>query len=466
MKYKHVLNQKPGVEVAKEGVSRDQRGMFALATTLSLVVIFAFIALGVEVGRWYIVRAELSKAVDAGSLLAAKNISNPHLDTHYGVAEGQGLGKLIESVGAANFSPGFFGADAPQVSMVGGVVNGKVTVQASTNVLNQAARTLGAYEGTSQYDKTHVASMGAAQQREAEVMLVLDESGSMSGSPIADLKTAAIAFLDYFEDTQDNDEFGLVTFASGIPEESGYDVTYHRQNNFVLDMTSAINSMSASGGTNAEDALDRADGNGGFSDQTGVPGDQRKQQFLIFFSDGNPTAFRGTFTREGTDYDAVGYAADWDITLMKPDKQFEWFGSVKQYKTGDGLPTGSTVCQSGSPAAGYANTKWAVLSDPDYGVANYSGTLGTSDPIHCDINWSNMKNYVEAITKQMAIDHAQELKDKGVKIYTIGLGGVDQNFLAQISSGQAFQYYTPDSDQLEELFQQIASNIKLRLVQS
>ena len=468
MKYEHVFKRstKEQSRLAHIELGRDQRGMFALATTLSLVVIFAFVALGVEVGKWYIVRAELSKTVDAASLLGAKNISNPHLDTFFNVAEGEGLGKLVEAVGEANFSPGVFGADTPQVAMVGSVVDGKVKVEASANVLNHAARTLGAYEGTTHYNTTHVASTGAAQQREAEVMLVLDKSGSMSGSPIDDLKTAATAFLNYFEDTQDNDEFGLVTFASGIDEESGYDVTYHRQTDFVSDMTDAIDLMAASGGTNAEDALDRADGSGGFSDQTIVPGDQRKQQFLIFFSDGNPTAFRGTFTREGTDYDAVAYAADWDITLMKPDKQFEWLGSVKQFKTGDGLPTGSTVCKSGSPLTGYPTTKWAVLSDPDYGVNNYNGILGTSDPIHCDINWNNMKTYVEAITKQMAIDHAQEMKDNGIKIYTIGLGGVDQDFLGQISSGQAFQYYTPDSSELEELFQQIASNIKLRLVQS
>ena len=471
MKYEHV--SKPRL-VEKSGLASigygDQRGMFALATTLSLVVIFAFLALGVEVGKWYIVRAELSKTVDAASLLGAKNIGNGHLDTYWGVNKDEGLPKLVEAVGQANFSPGLFGAEAAQVAMVGSPVDGKVSVQASTNVFNHAARTLGVYEGTGQYNTTHVASMGSAQKREAEVMMVLDKSGSMSGSPMDDLKSAATAFLGYFEETEEVDEFGLVAFASGIDEETDYDVTYHRQTDFVTgdspNMIDIIDDMSASGGTNAEDALDRADGEGGFSDQTIVPGDQRKQQFLIFFSDGNPTAFRGTFTREGTEYDAVGYAADWDITLMKPDKQFEWFGSVKQFKTGDGLPTGSTTCQSGSPAAGYANTKWAVLSDPAYGVSNYSGVLGTSDPLHCDINWDNMKAYVDAITKQMAIDHAQELKDKGIKIYTIGLGGVDQSFLGQISSGQAFQYYTPDSSQLEELFQQIASNIKLRLVQS
>lgn len=440
------------------GMCGDQRGMFALTTTVALVAIFAFIALGVEVGKWYIVRAELSKSVDAASLLGAKNISNPHLDDFFGVGTGEGLGELVKTIGAANFAPGFFGAETPVIAMVGPVVDGKVTVQGSTNVFNQAARTMEAFQGTNDYDTTYVASVGAAQQREAEVMLILDKSGSMSGSPITDLKTAAVSFLQYFDDTEDKDEFGLITFASGV------EVNFPRGNFFVGPMTTAINAMSASGGTNAEDALDQADGPSGFTDQTGLPGDQQKQQFLIFFSDGNPTAFRGTFTRDGVDYDAVGYAANWDITLMKPDQQFAWLGSVKQFKTGDGLPSGSTNCKT--EGSGYSNTKWWVLSDPTYGVANYSGTLGTSDPLKCDIDWQKMMNYVDAITKQMAVDHAQELKDKGVKIYTVGLGAVDQTFLGQISSGQAFQYYTPDSAQLQELFQQIATNIKLRLVQT
>ena len=79
MKYEQVFKRCTTKQSRSANIdfSRDQRGMFALATTLSLVVIFAFVALGVEVGKWYIVRAELSKTVDAASLLAAKNISNP-----------------------------------------------------------------------------------------------------------------------------------------------------------------------------------------------------------------------------------------------------------------------------------------------------------------------------------------------------------------------------------------------------
>jgi hypothetical protein len=64
----------------------------------------------------------------------------------------------------------------------------------------------------------------------------------------------------------------------------------------------------------------------------------------------------------------------------------------------------------------------------------------------------------------MAIDHAQELKDKNIKIFIIGLGNVDKTFLGQVASGPTYEYYAPTSDQLEAIFKQIAKEIKLRLV--
>lgn len=435
----------------------NSRGIFALVTALSVVSLFAFVALGIEVGRWFVVRAELSKSVDAAALLGAKNYSNPFLVTE----------DLMVAVGQANFSPGLLGTEGSPIFTATKGAEGKVFVDGSTNVLNKITQVVEMQdhiaEGT--YEKTFVTSSGVAQQREVEIMMVLDESGSMSGA-MSNLKTAAQSFVDFFQYTDDTDQFGLITFASGVVVERSLGI------NFYNDMATAIGNMSASGGTNTEDALDQADGPSGFSDQTGVPGDERVQQFLVFFSDGNPTAFRADFTRDGTDYDAVGYAADWDIKLMNPDVQFSYL-NVKQYKTGDGKTTGTTVCQSGSPLAGYSNTKWDILDDLTYGVTGYSAysgeyysdLLGTSDPEKCDINKSKGKDYVEAITKQMAIDHAQEIKDKGIKIYTIGLGGVDQAFLSEIASGPGFEYFAPTSADLKNLFQKIATNIRLRLVQ-
>ncbi|RMH09617.1 MAG: VWA domain-containing protein [Nitrospirae bacterium] len=437
----------------------NQRGAFMVTMAFSLLTMLGFIALGIEVGRWYVVRAELSKAVDAAALVGAKNISNPYVNAE----------TLMTQVGQANFKPGLFGTDGT-VQITGTIgEQGKVYVTASANVLNQIAQAFAGEPPVGQENPlttTGVSAFGAAQQRDVEIVMVLDESGSMAGQPIEDLKVAAKSFLDFFTQTQANDKFALIAFASGV------EVKFPLGPNFVQPMKAAIDSLVASGGTNTEDALDQADGPYGFTDQTGVPGDERVQQFLIFFSDGNPTAFRGMFTRNGVDYDAVGYAADWNIRLMKPDEQFTYL-NVYQYRTGDGLPKSSTSCQSGSPPKGYYNTKWWVLEDPVYGVSGYSefldvyyvDLLNTSDPEQCNISKWRMKNYAEAITKQMAIDHAAELKAKGVKIYTIGLGNVDQEFLSAIASGPAFEYYTPDSAELEALFQKIATNIKLRLIQ-
>ena len=64
----------------------------------------------------------------------------------------------------------------------------------------------------------------------------------------------------------------------------------------------------------------------------------------------------------------------------------------------------------------------------------------------------------------MAINHAQELKDKHIKIYIIGLGAVDKTFLSQIASGPEFEYYAPTSAELGAIFNAIAKDIKLRLV--
>ena len=455
--------------------ANNERGMFALTTALALVAMFGFIALGIEAGRWYIVRAELSKAVDASSLLGARNISNPHLDDYFGVGAGQGLAELVKIVGEANFTPGYFGADAPTIAMVGQVVDGKVIVSGDTDVTNYAARSMETASTAGQYATTHVGSVGGAQKRDVEIMMVLDRSGSMS-QEIGDLKVAAKSFVDYFEDTQNEDKVGLISYSTAVQVDEPL------ATNFVNDMKTKIDLMVASGWTNMEDAMDQADGPLGFTDQSGVPGDQRVQQFLVFFTDGKPTAFRSTydpntapyrlFTRgsinkvnetNGQPDVVVAAYSDSNARLYDPFNGSQLpnlSGSyAKQYQTGDGLPSASSSC-------GYYTMKWWILQDPDYGK-NYPGSpiSGYGDE-HCSIPISSMVQYVEDQSKQMALDHAQELKANGVKIYTIGLGSsLDAQLLADMSSGQAFTFLAPTSAELQELFQSIAKNIKLRLIQ-
>jgi hypothetical protein len=291
--------------------------------------------------------------------------------------------------------------------------------------------------------------------------MVLDKSASMAGKPIADLKAAAISFLSFFRETEDKDKMGLVTFATAVS------VDHRLGTYFVTDMTARINAMNAQTGkrrsTNAEDAIDRSDDQaaGGFTDQSGVPGDQRLQQYLIFFTDGNPTAFRDNFTYQGVVYDAVAYTGPaYTEPICDGDNLCDPVTgdsiSVPALPTGDGKAVSATSCrQSGH---GYANTKWQVFGEypppAPYG------------PESCSIPESSLKpTWFKNVVRQKAIKHAQELKNKHIKIYIIGLGAVDKTFLGQIASGPGYEYYAPTSDDLEGIFNAIAKEIKLRLVQ-
>ncbi len=437
------------VQGRKPGVLGNQRGSFMVIAAILMLVSLGMVAIGVEVGRWYIVRAELSKAVDATAIAGAKNYSNPYVDSE----------TFVQQMATANYSPGFMGTEGMPTFSVTFEDPGKVYMTGSANVLNTVGKVLDSSSTPSgNFEKTKVGSLGAAQLRKSEVILVLDRSGSMSGTPIEDLKTAAVGFLDNFENTDDHNKFGLVTFASGVK------VDYALDHDFYTPMVTAINSLSASGWTNVDDALHRADTEPGFTDQEGVPGDQWVDQYLIFFSDGNPTAFRGDFVINGNTYDAVvSQDDDANAKLYDPDKYHAVLGSVvgaepSSFETGDGKPLDTSNCGST-----HHSTKWQILADSAYGIHTYE-PLEDVDPQACGIDRNELGDYVNQTAKSIAIDRAQAIKAKGVKIYTIGLGSVDQGFLAQISSGPEFQYHTPSSSELTNLFQQIANDLKLRLI--
>lgn len=437
----------------------NERGSVAVMAALALTALLGFAALGAEVGRWYLVEAELSKSVDAAALVGANNISNPEL----GPGEHEAL---MREVALSNFPAGTLGTE------VGG--SGEVTFTIPTTPSDTAE-----VDGTVTVKKyltqmfvpqdTVVSTRGVAKRRDVEIMMILDRSGSMYNA-MEDLKTAANSFVDYFADTQDTDKVGLVTFSYGV---SVYPEMGH---NFVSEMHSTIDAMNAGGWTNSEHAIDASDNPGGFTDQSSLAPEDHVKQVLIFFSDGNPTAFTVSdpayqFVRDGNAHPnaVVSASTSWYEKLHDPETGNSL--GVYQYKTGDGLPTsGSTTTSCSSDGHKYSNMKWGILEHPDYGAIS-SSFLSASDIGKCNVSRYSLSNYVVEMGKQMAIDHAQELKDKGIEIYTIGLGNVDRTFLETISSGEnqagwdEYALYTPNAGELESLFKKVAKNIKLRLVE-
>ena len=420
---------------------KEEAGTVLIAFALFLFILLGFCALGMETGRWYMVRAELSKSVDAAALVAAKNISNPFVAPR----------TLAEEFAAANFPSGYLGtpgSGAGSVSFTATVIgNDKVQVDGSVSATAILAKLFGA-------NLVPTSSRGIAQKKEVEIMLVLDRSGSMAGAPIADLKAAATTFVNLFLDTQAKDKMGLINFATSV--------TFARAlgTNYVAPMTSAISSMTAVGATNTEDAIDQVDGPQGFTDQTGIPGDRRIQQFMIFFSDGRPTAFRGSFLKSGTTYDAVAcvtgncVSGDGGTTygdIGRPLAE-QWFG-VSPTPTGPG--TISVKCPGSNQTL--PTMRWYIF-DTDSVPGYHPTSTCIPDPALHDQTCNLATNLARA--------HASELKAKYIKIYTIGLGSnVNTTLMQALATDPSMYYYAPNSTQLTAIFQRVAQEIKLRLVQ-
>jgi|WetSurMetagenome_2_1015567.scaffolds.fasta_scaffold92600_2 Flp pilus assembly protein TadG len=451
----------------------NQRGAFLVIFAICLMVLLAFIALAIEGGRWYLVKAELSKSVDAAALAGANNISNPYVD------------KLVvaRDFGYENFQAGYAGTPGSGTGVVTftatAIDNDKISVTGNATAVSVLAQMFGV-------SSVPVSSTGVGRKKKVEIMMILDRSGSMAGSKMTSLKTAALSFFSHFEDTQDEDKLGLISYAATVKYEWDLSTNYYTSTN-----RSKINNMVASGGTNMESAFDAADGwtdstttvtgttistttgttHTGFTDQTGIPGDQRVQQFVVFFSDGQPTCFTGTFRYRGSDFTASACSTDDCLTgqtsalwenLNKPNPGGE---GASYYLASSSiilpLPTGTgqtAQCCTGGTC--YSNTiRWYMFDTRP--VSGYTAQ-------YCNIpsNRFNGRNgYMCSAARDLTTQHAQDLKNKGVKIYVIGLGSGTEaaTYLRSLSSGTGFAYFAPTEADLLALFNKVANDIKLRL---
>lgn len=435
---------------SRNPAQHNQRGSYLMISAIALIVLFGFAGLGIEVGRWYAVQGELAKSIDGAAFAGAKNVNNPNIPD---------LNTFVLEVAQANFEAGLLGTETPffEVTNDG---NGKITVNGSTHALNTLAKGFNA-----SLDKTKVASSGSAKLRNAEIALVLDVSGSMAGAPLMHLKDGAKQFVQNFADHEATSKFALLAFASGVIKPFDLD------HNYVNPIESAVNALAAQGGTNTEYALAQAAALP-WTDQSGMPPNERGKQVLVLFSDGNPSAFRGMFRHHGTLYDGVAaldgnYVSVWPF-MQYPNQTWATHGSIRVAYTGDGKSPGTTACPPVRVGGvWYDSVKWHIFEDPDYGLNSFGATAGL-DPEQCGISNPNpLGEYLNHLVRQKAIDNAHTIKNNGIEIYTIGLGGaglVDPNFLELLSSGPGFSYYTTDSSELAGIFQQIANILKLVLV--
>lgn len=212
-----------------------------------------------------------------------------------------------------------------------------------------------------------------------DIVLVLDTSGSMSGSKMTNLKNAANRFIDATAENnrgleQDQQtRLAIVQFASGAET---------RQNlNYVTDQNAqqyknTINSFSANGATYAEEGLQQAQN---VLDRNGRPD---VQQIVIFFTDGEPNHQSG-FDNEvaaeavntahdmkqgGTIIYAIGVMNGADASVTDDDGFNEYMNGVSSNYP-DATADGQNDSWSIFPpfyTEGYYNTDFGTRAEGDY----------------------------------------------------------------------------------------------------
>ncbi len=277
-----------------------ERGIALVYMAVLLTTLLLFSGLALDGGRGYVVKAQLTKAVDGAALGAARNLNSG--DPR---AEATRIFK-------ANFPTGYFGtssvtdptSDPGFFSLTTDAATGTnvVTVTASA-VLPTTFMQLG------NYFNMNVTSTGQATRRMVDLSLVLDVSSSI-GSQWTTVRDATRAFINSFDGA--HDRLALLTFSNGaavldpMPSSRGFD-----KSKLMSDVPSTL----PGGSTNMVEGMYR-----GWDELRSVPlGTQSGLRIIVLFTDGASNGVPANW--DGTGTAKSMRTADFPKNLPDPDGQ-------------------------------------------------------------------------------------------------------------------------------------------------
>ena len=334
---------------------------------MAVFLTFLLIATGLAVdgGRAYVVKAQLTKAVDGAALSAARNLNS-------GSPRAQ-----AEKIFRANFPDGYMGVssvtnpvtDASFFDMRTDDDTGVniVTVRATAVVPTTFMR-------LANFQQVTVSSSGEAQRRMVDLSLVLDVSGSI-GSKWAAVRDASREFINSFDASADRMSLTLYSYAANVvrPMQStrGFD---------KVAMKAAVPNSLPGGTTAMPEGLYR-----GWDELRTVPGGQQSGlRVIVLFTDGSGNVVPGLWDTSGT---AKGlFTSDFpdrndpdNITTNSPTIQ-----GLYDTATGTAGPSGSQAVSNWNNTTTWSGARWmpGTGATPASSHQHHrSGAIPTSFPL-------------------------------------------------------------------------------------
>ena len=400
----------------------NDRGQILLIFAFLFPVLILFLGLGIDAGFAWIMKALLSRAVDAAALAGMRNID-------LGTTQAQAI---AQDAFNANFGSGFnrdTGTPVVSISVTKDANNNNVVNVSATATINTFFIKLLPGFGT-----MNITSSAQATQPQLIMSLMLDKSGSMNLNGGAQaLPGAVTSFIGYFNNT--TDQVAEVSFSS----ISTVDVTM--RTGFQTPITNAMNAMTFGGATFSQSALSA--GETQISNVHTVAG-QSVVKVAVFFTDGWANTINDTLRCPANT--SVNYGG-----CSPPEAAVNWCSGISFL----------------SPTTGNSVTCTATTFP--------SQLTGTTLPLTpTSTGQTNVAN--DAMYR--AVQVANNMRSaQGITVYAIGMGDkINDSFLQEVANdpasptfdstqpqGQAI--FAPDASQLQSVFDTIAQKILLRISQ-
>ncbi|WP_373504355.1 pilus assembly protein TadG-related protein [Aestuariivirga sp.] len=428
------------------------RGNVTVLTALSLLVVFIACGTAIDFGRLLTARTQLAAAIDAAALQAGSS----------NVTDMKKLTALATAVVARNYSEREHG---PITALKLSENNGQIDIWAKakfrTSLLGLAGiRTI----------DIPISAQVIRSGSSIEVALILDTTGSMSGSKLKSLKSAAASFIDavvWDNQTRFYAKVALVPYSAGVNLGAYADVArgalkaglctepgclfyrFRNSNKFNVSFTASTCASERTGADAYTDA----------PPATALVG-------INYASPNNP-CLDGALIPLTTDKAKLKAAIDRLVAVGSTAGQigiaWGWYALSRDF----GLWNGSSL-----PAA-YGTEKVSkiavIMTDGEFNTAYCNGVIARSsgngsgssnDKINCDAT--------NGSAAEQAMQLCAAMKKKGIAIYTIGFDIADdpaaKTVMTDCASSKKHAYLAATDAELKAAFREIGKRVSaLRL---
>ncbi len=259
----------------KRGWASGEEGFAVVYMAVVLTLMLVFTGLAVDSGRGYVVKAQLSKAVDGAALGAARALNN-----------GNPRAEAI-AIFKANFPPGYFGTVGADPTTAADFFS--LTTDAATGINTVAVKASAVLPTTfmklANFQVLNVRSTGEATRRMVDLSLVLDVSASIGGRWGA-VRDATRAFINSFD--ANADRMSLTLFGNGAEvREAMRAGRGFNKANMLADVPTTL----PGGSTNMVEGLYR-----GWDEIRSVAnGQQSGLRVIVLFTDGASNSVPGIY---------------------------------------------------------------------------------------------------------------------------------------------------------------------------